>query len=143
MDKFLRELERALKNSNIPADEKKEVLSYYEEIINDRLMQGEEFENILRSYNVSDIIMDIKFNTIPNHKTPRNVNTNNYDYKDDIKSSYQKDEEIRFVEKNNIEMDSKPKYSVQNNNINIYHQNSKVEQTSKNNISNKKKGKSH
>lgn len=58
MNKFLNDLEKqAIKHFS--SDETKEVVSYYEEIINERLANGESIENIIASYDVNQIVKEM------------------------------------------------------------------------------------
>lgn len=52
MDKFLKELEKELKNNRLYQSEIDEVLSYYEEMITERFENGESMDKILSSYDV-------------------------------------------------------------------------------------------
>ena len=51
MKTWLRELERELKR-RFYDEEVKDVLSYYEEMIQERLSSGEQLDDILESYNI-------------------------------------------------------------------------------------------
>lgn len=66
MKKFLNELEKESKKY-LNNEEVKEVVSYYEEIINERLADNEKLENILDDYNVKVIVK----NMIPEMITKR------------------------------------------------------------------------
>jgi len=58
MKKFLNDLEKqAIKQFS--SEETKEVVSYYEEIINERLASGEEIESILNDYDINKIIKEM------------------------------------------------------------------------------------
>ena len=58
MKTWLRELERELKR-RFYDEEVKDVLSYYEEMIQERLSSGEQLDDILESYNIRDIAKSI------------------------------------------------------------------------------------
>ena len=58
MDKWLKTLEQRL-SKKFNKTEVDEVISYYEEIINDRLEQGESIEEILKSYHMATIERDM------------------------------------------------------------------------------------
>ena len=58
MKTWLRELERELKR-RFYDEEVKDVLSYYEEMIQERLSSGEQIDDILESYNIRDIAKSI------------------------------------------------------------------------------------
>lgn len=58
MKTWLKELERALR-AKFYDDEVKEILSYYEEIIHDRLSAGEKLDEILSGYDVKKIVKDM------------------------------------------------------------------------------------
>jgi uncharacterized membrane protein len=58
MKTWLKELERALR-AKFYDDEVKDILSYYEEIINDRLSSGEKLDAILSGYDVKKIVKDM------------------------------------------------------------------------------------
>jgi uncharacterized membrane protein len=58
MKTWLRELERELKR-RFYDEEVKDVLSYYEEMIQERLSSGELIDDILESYNIRDIAKSI------------------------------------------------------------------------------------
>ncbi len=58
MQTWLKELERALA-TKFYADEVKDVISYYEEMINDRLANGEDEKSILASYDIKHIVKDM------------------------------------------------------------------------------------
>jgi len=58
MKTWLRELERELKR-RFYDEEVKDVLSYYEEMIQERLSSGENIDDILESYNIRDIAKSI------------------------------------------------------------------------------------
>jgi len=66
MKKFLNELEKEAKKY-FSKEETKEVVSYYEEIINERLANNEDINNILSNYNVKQIVK----NMIPEMITKR------------------------------------------------------------------------
>jgi len=58
MQTWLKELERAL-NKQFYADEVKDVLNFYEEMINDRLANGEKIKDIIESYDIHKIVKDM------------------------------------------------------------------------------------
>ncbi len=58
MKAWLRELERALQRK-FYEEEVKDVMSYYEEIINDRLSNGESIDYILENYDIQKIVKDM------------------------------------------------------------------------------------
>ena len=74
MKEFLKELEKEAKKY---LDEKEtlEVINYYEEIINDRLTNNEEIEDVLVSYNAKAIIKELLPEVITkrNLKKPKNA----------------------------------------------------------------------
>src|SRR5690554_6181924 len=76
MKKFLNELEKEAKKY-FSKEETKEVVSYYEEIINERLANNEELENILSNYNVKVIIK----NMIPEMITKRDFKSHKNTFK--------------------------------------------------------------
>lgn len=58
MKTWLKELERALR-TKFYDDEVKDILNYYEEIINDRLSSGEKIDDILSGYEIKKIVKDM------------------------------------------------------------------------------------
>lgn len=58
MKTWMKELERGLKNKFYD-NEVQDILSYYEEIINDRLSNNEKIEDIVRDYDIQKIVKDI------------------------------------------------------------------------------------
>lgn len=58
MNQWLKELERALKHT-FYEDEIKDIVSFYEEMINDRLASGEGIDHILSSYDIKKIVKDM------------------------------------------------------------------------------------
>lgn len=58
MNQWLKELERALKHT-FYEDEIKDIVSFYEEMINDRLASGEAIDSILSSYDIKKIVKDM------------------------------------------------------------------------------------
>lgn len=55
MKAWLRELERAL-NKKFYKDEASDIVSYYEEMIEDRISHGEDFEDIVKDYQIDQIV---------------------------------------------------------------------------------------
>ncbi len=58
MNSWLKELEQALKRKFYD-EESKDIVSFYEEMINDRLANGEKLDNILSGYDIRQIVKDI------------------------------------------------------------------------------------
>lgn len=58
MKTWLKDLERALKRK-FYQEEVEDILSYYEEMINERLSSGESLESIISSYNIEKIVTDM------------------------------------------------------------------------------------
>ena len=58
MNAWLKELEKALKKKFYD-EEVKDIISYYEEIINDRLSSGESIDHILSGYDIHKILKDM------------------------------------------------------------------------------------
>lgn len=80
MKTWLRELERELKR-RFYDEEVKDVLSYYEEMIQERLSSGENIDDILESYNIREIAKSITPEVIMKRK--------NDTYKAAVKSTKQ------------------------------------------------------
>lgn len=58
MKEWLKELQRALQHT-FYEDEIKDIVSFYEEMINDRLAGGESIDKILSSYDIKKIVKDM------------------------------------------------------------------------------------
>lgn len=71
MKNFLKDLELAA-NKHFNKEETKEVVNYYEEIINDRISNGEDINAILKDYNVNTIVKEM----IPEMLSKRDLDNN-------------------------------------------------------------------
>ena len=63
MNTWLNELENLLKK-RLYQDEVEEIISYYQEIIEDRLEKGESIDQILASYDVKKIVKDVTLDSV-------------------------------------------------------------------------------
>lgn len=70
MKAWLRELERAL-NKKFYKEEASDIVSYYEEMIEDRMSSGEDFEDIVKDYQIDQIVKSMT----PEVLSKRNNNT--------------------------------------------------------------------
>lgn len=60
MRKIMKQIEKNL-DKNLSKSEKKELLIYYEEIINDRIENGESIESVRKSFTNANITNDLEF----------------------------------------------------------------------------------
>lgn len=62
MDKFLRKLKKELYKKNINKEEINDIVSYYQEIISDKLDEGYNIDDILKDFDIDDIVDNVESN---------------------------------------------------------------------------------